>query len=741
VFDRLPAELADDLVGRKVVTAGYPGKSGQLYLSVGTLSAGSKELDAMVKRNQVKDFATKRAEFSITADATKGQSGSPVWIAHKGKRFLVGIISKAGERLNTIVNANNDDFVRRINEWMSASPTQQPELEVEDRESTWTDEEEAGGDEANEFLDQFDSFAIPDDAELELTESFDSVEAEEPELEEFVPKVSKADLQARIDAYLAAASAEYTLPGGAKVNAPPQFRYAAGGDSEDAKKKVAKILGQAFEKSHPRAIHMAAYGRPTPSQLFAVTQALIEAGEFAKIKTANAGMSNKDLVRKLQRTFRIGIDCAGYVQLAFIHAYTGSDSDPPAVRKRLGLHEKRGWERLENLPAAHFEKKPVLDAQTGDLLVFKPRAGSRDWHTVIVVDHTVSDSVHTFLCDASWGVELYDEPFGGVARRELKFDADSGEWWDVHPGDGSDAHKNTIGPYKEHPIHGLFRPKQEKAVVREIELETADDTELESPDGDEAGELFGEDELAMGELDPMAADLAEKTMAHETAPFEHQTPGRWTKCFSKEDVARVQAVYDENSAAAKSNEDDRCSCIVMLNVALGRLLGLNLKLHPARSTRNGRRVKSRRVQMGNLTTKSIEKAMAQLRAKGFAVAPTRLDFEDRRGRRAGTLEPVRLTTSVRDAVLSKSQPTGCWFAYGLSIMDGHHSVLLLLDRTGAESKIYWLDQFSSGLDVDVTNNLDQRLTEKTQQWWRSVMEEKKKGYDTTIRLWPLRRKR
>ena len=119
----------------------------------------------MVKRNQVKDFATKRTEFSITADATKGQSGSPVWIAHKGKRHLVGIISKAGERLNTIVNANNDEFVRCINNWMAASTGPRSQPEAADRESTWSDEEDAEDDEAKAFLDQFDSSAIPESVE------------------------------------------------------------------------------------------------------------------------------------------------------------------------------------------------------------------------------------------------------------------------------------------------------------------------------------------------------------------------------------------------------------------------------------------------------------------------------------------------------------------------------------------------------------------------------------------------
>lgn len=74
-------------------------------------------------------------------------------------------------------------------------------------------------------------------------------------------------------------------------------------------------------------------------------------------------------------------------------------------------------------------------------------------------------------------------------------------------------------------------------------------------------------------------------------------------------------------------------------------------------------------------------------------------------------------------------------------MDGYHSVLLLVDHTAADAKIYWLDQFSTGLDDDVTDSLDQRLTDKTQGWWQAVMGIKRKGYNTTICLWPLRKPR
>jgi hypothetical protein len=116
-----------------------------------------------------------------------------------------------------------------------------------------------------------------------------------------------------------------------------------------------------------------------------------------------------------------------------------------------------------------------------------------------------------------------------------------------------------------------------------------------------------------------------------------------------------------------------------------------------------------------------------------------MDFYDHRKRTAGTLKPEELKASVQDKVLALSQPEGCWYAYGLSIMDGYHSVLLLVDRTAAAGRIYWLDQFSSGLDTDVTTTLDAEITGRTQRWWQHVMATKKKGYNTTIRLWRLQK--
>ena len=242
-----------------------------------------------------------------------------------------------------------------------------------------------------------------------------------------------------------------------------------------------------------------------------------------------------------------------------------------------------------------------------------------------------------------------------------------------------------------------------------------------------------EDQLAGEQVDPELTDMAERVMAR-AAPFAEET-STWTRCFAQAEIANVVAAYADNAAAAASNTGDRCSCIVMLNVALGRLLPLPAKQNRARGTSD------RQVQMAALTTESVDEAMRQLRDQGFATAPTVLDFLDSRDRTAGTLKPERLKDSVQDAVLKLSDQDGCWFAYGASIMDGYHSVLLLVDRRATVAKIYWLDQFSGGLDTEVTDSLDQRVTDKTQAWWQSVMDSKKKGYSTTIRVWPLRKPR
>lgn len=341
-----------------------------------------------------------------------------------------------------------------------------------------------GDEEVDDSLDFDREFDPQDEAMPDLDLEFDQEESGDDEGEQssalfadFAPVVSQADLRTRIDEYFELANTEYTLADGTKVKARSQFRYARSGDIDKAKSRLAKVLGASFEKNHPRAIHYAVYGRATPAQVAAITQALIDAGELDTLRSANPSLTNRQLIRRMQREFLIGIDCAGYVQLAFIHAFMASDADPIAIRRSLGLHERRGYERLSGLPASHFTKlKSVTDAQTGDLLVLKPRDGDADraWHTVIIVARTVSGTKHTFLGDASWGVDLYGADAGGIARRKLVHDTSTGEWWDIHPISGAEAHRNTVGPYNKHKLYGVFRakqvaPKAQPKAVKELE--------------------------------------------------------------------------------------------------------------------------------------------------------------------------------------------------------------------------------------------------------------------------------
>ena len=877
--------------------------------------------------------------------------------------------------------------------------------------------------------------------------------------EQLAPVVSQADLRARIDDYFAAAEVEYTLPSGGSVKARSQFTYSKRPGLNELRSKLERTLGGAFERKHPGAIHYTVYGRPRLEQLAAVTQGLIDAGKFEAVRQAHPSMTDVQVVRRMQLDFGVGIDCAGYVQLAFIHAFMGSDADSPTVRRSLGLKEKRGDERLESLPPSHFKKVSLADVETGDLLVLDPRAKARDraMHTVIIVEHTVSGDEHTFIGDASWGTEGYGHDAGGIQRRTLMHDAATGEWWDIHPLTGADEPRNSVGPYGKHKLKGFFRAIQKAPAAKPKptttpELESTEDEtgphpdcsksghgihgdddrrrvtnpleipcrwicqiwarrrdsdgnvtvtggtgvlisprhvltvahlvcdgerkngrwiineatqirvspardgddrpfgtyeaklpaklahgwtargmaapfdyallELEKPIGNEAFKRLGGRKLfywgsnaggggtsvraaaptqlegrtaitagypkdrgngqvphitsgqlsnvradralmdfsadacqgqsgspvwvnvggrhclvgimrSVGEttntvlrisdamcaqlrkwmgsesdaclpapasgrelsdelehegdsagllevereeperfqveleeepspaelvaadddfvdeaadldadeaaleieqqvrpLDPALLDLAER-IARGRPVIEHDTPKKFSRCFTQADIDRVAKVYEDNAAAAQSDSGDRCSCIVMLNVAVGQLLNLRLKKAPARSTSD------RQVDLAALSTESIEKAMQQVRGAGRALAPIVMNLLDERGRPAGTLRPKKLKASVQARVIKESPTEGCWFAYGMSVMDGYHSVLLLVDHTGQDPKIFWLDQFSTGVTDDVTSTLDTRLTDITQGWWDSVKASKNKGYDTMIRLWPL----
>jgi hypothetical protein len=118
-----------------------------------------------------------------------------------------------------------------------------------------------------------------------------------------------------------------------------------------------------------------------------------------------------------------------------------------------------------------------------------------------------------------------------------------------------------------------------------------------------------------------------------------------------------------------------------------------------------------------------------------------IEFEDTRGRvTTGTLFPHKLHESVWDAVLAMSGGDPGWSVFGLSLMDGNHSVTLTLDNNDPKQpRMYWSDQWSTkgGWKEYARATLDAEITRLTQKWWNEEPQELKPKTRTT--LWRLNR--
>jgi glutamyl endopeptidase len=127
------------LNGKSAFTAGYPRSAGgqKLFCASGILVS-------VVAKNRT---------MRITADATEGQSGSPVWIVENGRCCLVGVAAAAGQHLNVVVRVTRE-LVRQVRTWISEDgdtpsmieteePLESPSIALTEQESE--DDESGGG--------------------------------------------------------------------------------------------------------------------------------------------------------------------------------------------------------------------------------------------------------------------------------------------------------------------------------------------------------------------------------------------------------------------------------------------------------------------------------------------------------------------------------------------------------------------------------------------------------------------
>jgi len=177
-------------------------------------------------------------------------------------------------------------------------------------------------------------------------------------------------------------------------------------------------------------------------------------------------------------------------------------------------------------------------------------------------------------------------------------------------------------------------------------------------------------------------------------------------------VKKMKDYFIQNATSANPK-----SCIACMNDAMRLLLG------------------DPQQKVGS----EVEKTMAKLQKSGHAGVARVIEFEDSKGRiTKGTLAPQQLHESVWGAVVQLAGGDVGWSVFGMSLMDGYHSVTLTLDNSDPRNpRLYWSDQWSTkgGWKEYDKAGLDTEITRLTKAWWAPYDEKHKPNTRTT--LWRL----
>jgi V8-like Glu-specific endopeptidase len=183
-------------------------------------------------------------------------------------------------------------------------------------------------------------------------------------------------------------------------------------------------------------------------------------------------------------------------------------------------------------------------------------------------------------------------------------------------------------------------------------------------------------------------------------------------------VERMRQAFIANRTAAS-----RQNCITIMNSGMRALYGARL---------NG--ADGRPLALGS----AVHETMGALQRYGLAQTPTIFEFNNAQGRLTyGVARPDRLRSSIESWMMEQigDPQMSAWYLFGLSIMDGYHSVTLAVAFSGQGdplTRVYWADQHYDGW-TDTTGQVDARITELTQSWWDGATPKPR----TRVTLWPL----
>lgn len=279
---------------------------------------------------------------------------------------------------------------------------------------------------------------------------------------------TEAETRARLDSFRDSFGGPY-LVDGEPVSARPMFRMNGGANDPSQRAHERELIAICTRNRIPlRSIRNAIVGRPTPSELRRVTQALVDAG-----KLPASAESLERRIRTMQWEWGIGVDCAGYTEQA-ARAARGEPARAPTHGDAFtGLRTDRTMRRIE-----------IDGIRAGDVIHLDPPSPDDVGHNVVVYAHraatkdecaralgTTSDpDVASFLrgqgpfhlleVDSSWGAGPYGDDYGGFRRDTWTYDESSSSWL-FFERSTNDFRTSTVGPHGE-PYSGAFRPQSER---------------------------------------------------------------------------------------------------------------------------------------------------------------------------------------------------------------------------------------------------------------------------------------
>jgi hypothetical protein len=226
-----------------------------------------------------------------------------------------------------------------------------------------------------------------------------------------------------------------------------------------------------------------------------------------------------------------------------------------------------------------------------------------------------------------------------------------------------------------------------------------------------------------GDRRPTATTMAfSYSRAFAAGPIPYAT-GLALTAMPPANVELMRAEFVANGTGGSPKKD----CITITNAGVRKLFGSRLQNADGTSKALG---------------STCQDTMRALQGYGLAAAEQVFEFNDAAGAMTkGARRPDHLVSSIESWLVSQADATAnnmsALYVFGLSIMDGYHSVILVLDYAGIGeplTRVYWADQIYGGWD-DVTGQLDARITSRTQGWWDPLPAGKKAKTRATV--WPL----